>query len=277
MSTEKTVSIFTPANGRKNYIAHDVPVSKLANYSQIVRARYFPGSVSKNSSEEGDKRRCSSMEYNLGESMNEDFARVIAIHIKQSDAADPAPLTLDLFGKGRSLEELVQIWRVIGLGYKCPQEGHDETIRDELRQKMFSTTPFTFADFRLLTTEVWFDRGMFLSTMDRVAFLHIKGYLDDGTKTEIEEYCKSKEGWWDTLLDNVGRVEEKIKGAAAQKEAREKRKEQQKAREERKAREAATGKAFKNGGKGKKGSEKAKPKKTAPPFVRKEDDFPPLG
>lgn len=150
MSAERTVSIYAPAKGRKNYVALDVPVRKLANYSEYAEYRYFPDpNAQKPSGGEGDKRNTSATEYDLGQDMNEDFARTVAIHIKASDSANPAPLTLDLFGEDRSLEELVQIWRVIGKGYRCPEKGHDESIRTDLRVKIYKTTPFTFAHFKL--------------------------------------------------------------------------------------------------------------------------------
>jgi hypothetical protein len=276
MATEKTVSIFVPANGRKNYVAHDVPVSKLANYSQIAKWLYFPAQDAKKPYGEGDKRSISTKEYDLGENIDEEFARTVAIHIKNSDTTNPAPLTIELFGKDRTVQELTQIWRVIGLGYKCPIEGHDDTIRGDLRYRMYETTPFTFLDFKLIADNLYFDRGMFHSAMDRVAFLHIKGYLSEETKMAVENYCQEKQGWWDSLLDNVGRVEMKINEAAAQKDVREKRKEQQKAGKGRRVREGAADKSPKDGGKGKKISGKEKEKKPAAPFVRNDDDFPPL-
>jgi hypothetical protein len=149
MSTERTVSIIAPARGRKNFVALDVPVSKLANYSQYAKNRYFSSSSNNRFSAEGEKRNTSSREYDLGQHIDEDFARTVAIHIKNSDAASPAPLTLDLFGEDRSLQELVQIWRVIDYGYKCPYEGRDEAIREALRLKIYATAPFSFADFKL--------------------------------------------------------------------------------------------------------------------------------
>jgi hypothetical protein len=149
MSTERTVSIIAPANGRKNFVAHDVPVSKLANYSQYAKNRYFPNSSDSKPSAEDEKRNTTSREYDLGKHIDEDFARTVAIHIKNSDAANPSPLTLDLFGEDLSLQELVQIWRVIDYGYKCPDEGRDEAIRETLRLKIYATAPFSFADFKL--------------------------------------------------------------------------------------------------------------------------------
>lgn len=149
MSTERTVSIIAPANGRKNFVAHDVPVSKLANYSQYAKNRYFPTSSDNEPSGENEKRKTTSREYDLGQHIDEDFARTVAIHIKNSDAANPAPITLDLFGEDHSLQELVQIWRVIDYGYKCPEEGRDEAVREALRLKIYATAPFSFADFKL--------------------------------------------------------------------------------------------------------------------------------
>lgn len=149
MSTERTVSIIAPANGRKNFVAHDVPVSKLANYSQYAKNRYFPNSSNIKPSAEDEKRNTTSKEYDLGKNIDEDFARTVAIHIKNSDAADPTPLTLDVFGEDLSLQQLVQIWRVIDYGYKCPDEGRDGAIRETLRLKIYATAPFSFADFKL--------------------------------------------------------------------------------------------------------------------------------
>jgi len=147
MSTERAVSIYAPANGRKNYVAHDVPVKKLANYSQYAMYRYYSKPGAKKPYGEGEKRSTSTREYDLGENMNEDCARTFAIHIKNSDPASPAPFTLELFGDDRSFEELVQIYRVMGWGFKCERERHDDSIRKALRDKMYKKDPFTFADF----------------------------------------------------------------------------------------------------------------------------------
>jgi hypothetical protein len=43
--------------------------------------------------------------------------------------------------------------------------------------------------------------------MDRAAILHIKRYLAEKDKVEIEAHCKSHEGHWDSLLETVDRVE----------------------------------------------------------------------
>ena len=147
MSAERTVSIYAPANGRKNYVAHDVPVKKLANYSQYAKYRYYPEPNAKKPYGEGEKRSTSTREYDLGENMNEDFARTFAIHIKNSDPANPAPFTLELFGEECSYEELIQIYRVMGWGFKCERPRHDDSIRKALRDKMYNKDPFTFADF----------------------------------------------------------------------------------------------------------------------------------
>jgi hypothetical protein len=149
MSAERTVSIYAPANGRKNYVAHNVSVRRLANYSQYARYRYFPQPGAKKPYGEGEKRSTSTTEYDLGPNMNEEFARTIAIHIKNSDPADPAPITLELFGEDRSFEELVQIYRIMGWGFKCPRERHDNSIRNGLRDKMYAIKPFTFPHFLL--------------------------------------------------------------------------------------------------------------------------------
>lgn len=148
MSAERTVSIYYAAGGRKIYISLDVPVMKLVNYSEHARSRYLPSPNVNRPFPEGDKRKTTSVEYELGQNINEDFARTIAIYIKKSDATNPAPLNLDLFGEDLSLPELAQLWRVIDWGYRCPVEGRAEAIRDALRQKIYATAPFTFADFK---------------------------------------------------------------------------------------------------------------------------------
>lgn len=287
MSTERTVSIIAPADGRKNYVANDVPVSKLANYSSFARYRYLHDADTKKPYGESDKRNTSnSREFDLGEGMDEHLARTVAVFTKNSDLDKPAPLTLELFGKDRSLKELVQIWRIIGHGYKVPRERHGDSIREDLRLKLYATTPFTFADFKLVVENLKFDRGVVHSALDRLSFLHIKGYLEDTTKTEVENYCKAHEGLWDSLLETVGRVDSKINEAAAQKAAREKAREaRDRAKERQKERKTAEKsgvdtkvKTVKSGGNGKDASAKgkAKAKKPVEPFVRKEDDFPPL-
>jgi hypothetical protein len=117
--------------------------------------------------------------------------------------------------------------------------------------------------------------------MDRVSFLHIKGYLEDSAKAEIEKYCKPRKGWWDTLLNRTGINEDGIEEAAAQKAAREKRQEEQKAKAEarRKARQEGKLKGPRRSGKGKsgkKGSDKDAVEEPGQLLVRKDDDFPPL-
>ena len=114
--------------------------------------------------------------------------------------------------------------------------------------------------------------------MDKACTLYIDGELDDDVKMEIEKYCKARGEWWDSLLETVGRVQDKNEEYAAKKEAEEKRREERKAKakSERKAREEEKAKAAKQGGRGKKGSGKGKAKKPAEPFVRKDEDFPPL-
>ena len=118
--------------------------------------------------------------------------------------------------------------------------------------------------------------------MDRVTFLHVKGYLDDDTKVEIEEYAKQRKGWWDSLLDHVGTNDDAIKKAAAEKEARLEREAEKKAavkhkaKVERRAREEARTKAGKERAKGNDGSGKGKGKKPVVPFEHKDDDFPSL-
>ena len=245
MSAERTVSIYYAADNRKNYISLDVPVNKLVNYSEHARSRYLASPKVNRPFPEGEKRKTTRTEYELGHNMNEDFARTIAIHIKKSDPTDPAPLTLDLFGEDLSIADLAQLWRVIDWGY-------------------------------------WFDKGLFQTAMDRVTFLHIKGYLDDDTRVEIEKYCKERKGWWDSLLDRVEKNQDDIEKAAKQKEAREKRQAEQKAAAERKvkaehrAREEEKTKAGKQRGNGKNGASKGKGKKSVAPFEQKDDDFPSL-
>jgi hypothetical protein len=301
MSAERTVAIHYAAGGRKNYISLDVPVEKLVNYSEHARSRYLPSPDVNRPFPEDGKRRTTSTEYDLGQNMNEDFARTIAIFIKKSDPTNPAPLTLDVFGEDLSLAELAQLWRVIDWGYRCPVEGHAEAIRDALRQKIYATAPFTFAHFKqrkprspypkkrfakltlsTVTDQTWFDKGLFDTTLDRVTFLHVKGYLDDDTKVEIETYAKQRKGWWDSLLDHVGTNDDEIKKAAAEKEARLKREAEKKAAAERKAkaerraREEARTKAGKQRAKGNNGSGKGKGKKPVAPFEHKDSDFPSL-
>jgi hypothetical protein len=115
--------------------------------------------------------------------------------------------------------------------------------------------------------------------MDKACVLHIDGELDEVVKMEIEKYCKARGDWWDSLLETVGRVQDKNEEYAAKKEAAEKKREEHKAKEkaERKAQEEKT-KAAKQSGRGKKssGKGKGKGKKPAEPFVRKDEDFPPL-
>lgn len=277
MSTTRTVSIIAPAGGRKNYVANDVPVLNLATYSLVARARFYPGKDTKIFMNDWDKRNTSNPdEFDLGEGMDEGFARIIATHIKNADTANPAPLTLALFGTERSLHELVQIYRLIGLGYKLPRELHDDDIREDLRRKMYDTTPFLFSHFKLVTSNLFFDRGVLHSVMDRVAFLHIKGYLDEDTKMEVERYCKAREGWWEQLLETVGRVQDKINEAAEQKAARDKAKERKDQREGKKTSQGGNGRGAKGTSSGKASTGKGKGKKSAQPFVRKDEDFPPL-
>jgi len=118
--------------------------------------------------------------------------------------------------------------------------------------------------------------------MDKACVLHIDGELDEDVKMEIEKYCKARGDWWDSLLETVGRVQDKNEEYAARKEAAEKKREERKAKEkaERKAREEEKAKAAKQSDRGKrssgKGKGKGKGKKPAEPFVRKDEDFPPL-
>jgi hypothetical protein len=57
---------------------------------------------------------------------------------------------------------------------------------------MYQITPFTFADFRLIVDDLYFDRGISGSAMDRVAFLYIKGYRDEEIKMAIETHCRGE-------------------------------------------------------------------------------------
>jgi hypothetical protein len=86
--------------------------------------------------------------------------------------------------------------------------------------KIYKTTPYTLADFRLICDNLDFDRGLVNSAMDRATFLHAKGYLAETEKHGIEKYCKSKDGHWDSLLETLGKVVEKIDDAAQQKATR---------------------------------------------------------
>lgn len=108
--------------------------------------------------------------------------------------------------------------------------------------------------------------------MDKAAYLHIKEELRNDIKMKIETYCKKRGGWWDSLLETVGRVEAKIE-------------KNEKKKEKRLARQGWDGKANKQGGKGKKqggkgkgvsGKVKEKVEKPVEPFARKDEDFPPL-
>lgn len=109
MSAERTVSIYYAAHGRKNYISLDVPVDKLVNYSEHARSRYLASPNVNRPFPEGERRKTTRTEYELGHNMHEAFARAIAIHIKKSDPTNPAPLTLDLFGEDLSISDLAQL------------------------------------------------------------------------------------------------------------------------------------------------------------------------
>jgi hypothetical protein len=222
MSADRVVSVIAPAGGRKNFVALNVPIKNLATYSVVAKHYYFPGTGSHNLVGMASRRSLSNRtEFDLGEGMDEGYARTIAAFIKASDLAHPKPITLSLFGTDLPIEELIKIWRAMGHGFKLPRELHDETVRNDLRTKLYDTTPYTFAHFKLICDNLDFDRGLVHSAMDRVTFLHVKGYLDDKTKQEVEEYCKSREGYWDSLLETVGRVTKKIEDAAKEKATRE--------------------------------------------------------
>ena len=312
MSSDRTVSIVAPAGGRKNFVALNVPIKNLATYSAVAKHHFFPGAGSRNPVGMTSKRNLSNRtEFDLGEGIDESYARTISAFIKASDPAHPRLITLSLFGSDDlPIEELIKIWRAIGYGFKVPRELHDESVRDELRTKLYATTPYTFAQFKLICENVDFDRGILHSAMDRVTFLHVKGYLDDKTKKEVEDYCKSREGFWDSLLETVGRVTKKIEDAAKEKAAREQQQQSKPApknkgpaRDNRGSNNKGSSKTTASSSKQKgppagnnkstapregpqagqktaaaqSGSSKSKGGKSKPkPFVRKDDDFPPL-
>jgi hypothetical protein len=303
-SSDRVVSIVAPAGGRKNFVTLDVPIKNLATYSVVAKHHYFPGNDSRDAG--GQKRNLSNgTEFDLGEGIDEDFARTIAAFIKKANPAQPSLITLSLFGEDLSIEELVKIWRAIDHGFKVPRHLIDDSIRGTLRSKIYKTTPYTLADFRLICDDLDFDRGLVNSAMDRATFLHAKGYLDNSAKEDIEEYCKSKNGHWDSLLETLGKVVEKIDDAA-QKKANRERQQQSKAGPSKSAPKGTNNKAkpktcssqqpkapsagninnvpregpqattttdnTKSSGNKGKGKGKAK----VAPFVRKDDDFPPL-
>lgn len=300
MDSTRTVSVIAPASGRKNFVALNVPIKNLATYSLVAKHHFFPGAGSRDPVGSGRRRSLSNRtEFDLGEGIHEEHARTIAAFIKASDPANPKLITLTLFGNDLSVEELVGVWRVIGHGFKVPRELQDESIRDDLRRKMYEITPYTSEKFKLIGENLDFDRGLVHSAMDRVAFLHIKGYLDDKTKQEVEKYCKSREGFWDSLLETVGRVESKINEAASQKATREQQQSKSNSRNKSDTKSTASLKNKENstttkntrpcegprggeksgGGKtggGKSKGGKGKAKQVAKPFVRKDTDFPPL-
>jgi hypothetical protein len=106
--------------------------------------------------------------------------------------------------------------------------------------------------------------------MDKAAYLHIKDELHNDIKMEIENYCKMRGKWWDSLLESVGRVEIKIASEALKREANEKK------RQERRVRHSRGGKADREDDKGKQASGEETVEKPVEPFVRKDEDFPPL-
>jgi hypothetical protein len=309
MSFDRVVSVIAPASGRKNFVALNVPIKNLAIYSAVAKHHYFPGTGSRNPVGMASRRSISNRtEFDLGEGIDEEHARTIAAFIKAADPDHPKPITLSLFGRDLPIEELIKIWRAMAHGFKLPRELHDESVRDDLRTKLYATTPYTFAQFKLICDNLDFDRGIVHSAMDRVTFLHVKGYLDDKTKQQVEEYCKTREGYWESLLEAVGRVTAKIDGAAKDKAAREQQ-QQSKSGSKNKGPARNNNRPNNNGAsktgnkpsaapknKGPSGSNntstapregppagqksagskskgtKAKPK----PFVRKDDDFPPL-
>ena len=288
MNSDRTISIIAPAGGRRNFVAFNVPIQSLATYSVVAKHHYFQDAGYQNPVGSIQRRSLSNRtEFDLGEDMDEEYARTIAAFIKASDPAKPAQITLAHFGKDLQLKELVKIWRLLGHGFKLPRELHDESIRNDLRMKMYATTPFTAADFKLIAENLDFDRGLIHSAMDRVAFLHVKNYLDAQTKQDVEDYCKSREGYWDSLLETTGRVQAKIDEAAQQKAARELK--QGKKDSSKKGASSTDNnttpcEGSKGGGRtdgvqprgGKSKGGKGKAKLSAAPFVHKEEDFPPL-
>jgi hypothetical protein len=310
MDSTRTVSVIAPAGGRKNFVALNVPIKNLATYSEVAKHHYFRSTGTRNPVSMASRRSLSNRtEFDLGEGIDEEYARTIAAFIKAADPDHPKPIALSLFGEDDlPIEELVKIWRAMGHGFKVPRVLHDESVRDDLRRKLYDTTPYTFAQFKLIGDDLAFDRGLVHSAMDRVTFLHVKGYLDDQTKQEIEQYCKSREGYWDSLLETLGRVQKKIDDVAKEKAAREQQKQsrpapkgkglannnsspKQKGNTEfiagQKNREPSTGnkntapRERPQGGEKLSGAKsrcsKSKGSKGKPkPFVRKDDDFPPL-
>jgi hypothetical protein len=310
MSSDRVVSIIAPANGRKNFVALNVPIKSLAIYSAVAKHHFFPGAGSRNPVGMASRRSLSNRtEFDLGEGIDEEYARTISAFIKAADPANPKLITLSLFGSADlPVEELIKIWRAIGYGFKVPRELHDESVRDALRTKLYATTPYTFAQFRLICKNVDFDRGLVHSAMDRVTFLHVKGYLDEKTKQQVEEYCKTREGYWESLLETVGRVTAKIEGAAKDKAAREQQ-QQNKLAQKNKGPARNNNRPNNNGASKTNNETSATPKNKGPPagntkssapregppagqksagnkskgtkakpkpFIRKDDDFPPL-
>jgi hypothetical protein len=308
MSFDRVVSIIAPAGRRKNFVALEVPVKNLAAYSMVARHHFFPGPET--SVGRGRHSLSTRTEFDLGEGIDEGYARTIAAFIKNADPKNPQQITLALFGPDLPVSELVKIWRIVGHGFKFSRLLHDDSIREDLRHKMYRTTPYTTADFKLICDNVEFDRGLVHSSMDRVTFLYLKGYLAEETKQGVEDYCKNKVGQWDSLLTTLGRVQDKIGDAANKKAVREQRQQGKagpsnsgpkrnngrqnnngkvKASASQQPKAASTGnpnpnaprqasqpaaKTNNNKSSGNKGKGKGKAK--VQPFVRKDDDFPPL-
>jgi hypothetical protein len=88
MSTDRVLSIVAPAGGRKNFVALDVPIKNLAAYSVVAKHHYFPGNDSRDAG--GQKRNLSNRtEFDLGEGIDENFARTIAALSKPTPPALP--------------------------------------------------------------------------------------------------------------------------------------------------------------------------------------------
>lgn len=213
-----TVDIFTVSGGRKVFVGLNLPKDKLAVYSDLARSKYFQESGA--TWKAHSKRQITTKAFDLGLNMHEEFARTIVSHIRKADVNDPAPVTADLFGDNLTFEELVALYKLIGNGFKIPRNLHQDSVREKLRLQIYKNDPFTFANFKLITDQIAFDRGIFYCNMDRAAFLEQKEELDEEVKRQITEYCKSQEGIWESLLEVVGSVQDKIKAAGEGKEAR---------------------------------------------------------
>jgi hypothetical protein len=96
--------------------------------------------------------------------------------------------------------------------------------------KIYKTTPYTLADFRLICDNLDFDRGLVNSAMDRATFLHAKGYLAETEKQGIESTASPRMAtgthssrhlarWWKrstTLLSRKQPVSDSSRDSLAQ-------------------------------------------------------------